>query len=161
MKTMKISSGSVIFCNEYMLQCFNNYYSYHRFYIPGVRASYISILNRYQLRANLNPYIQCIQPDIPKTYGRYVSTRDNTTLDLEPTPGSNKATPSMTNGNGFGIFFVRGSQEGRVGNTTVPTILLRNDGKILIGNVMFWPKGASSTLHTSEIVKIVFEISMM
>ena len=88
------------------------------------------MLNRYSLKATQSPFVQSW--NTPITWGRYVSTRDNTTLDIEPTPGDAKFTPSMTNGNGFGIFF------GRVGNTTSTTTILRNDGKILIGNVMFW-----------------------
>ena len=101
----------------------------------GTPASYLEILNYFGLKADRSPFIQAFHYDSPITWGRYISTRDNTMLDLEPTPGSYKAgykaTPSMTNGNGFGIFFMRGSQEGKV-ETTATTILLKSDGK------MYW-----------------------
>ena len=100
------------------------------FTFTGTLAPYLSMFNTFSLNAAGASFVQ--SRNTPITWGRYVSTRDNTMLDIEPTPGVRRATPSMTNDNGFGIFFAR------VDNTTVTTIMLKNDGKILIGNLMFW-----------------------
>ena len=108
-------------------------------FISGEEAVFITVLNRNPLKANYNnPKFQCYQTsnDTSRTYDRYVDTR-NGSLSNNPAPPAptqhhqcDKAQIiTISNGqDGFGIFYCRGTQADMI-TSTVPTILLRNDGK--------------------------------
>ena len=101
----------------------------------------MTLLNPKSLRADDSPRFQCYQTmgeTTERTYGRYVRTRGGTgnTKNLPPySPQAHCCVHDATivrmdetDRNGFGIFFCRGTQPNKV-TTTIPTILLRSDGK--------------------------------
>ena len=102
---------------------------------------FVTVLNAKSLKADDKPQFQCYRTmgeSTERTYGRYVRTRGGTgnTKNLPPhspqrhccVDDANIVRMDETDRNGFGIFFCRGTQPNKI-ITTVPTILMRSDGK--------------------------------
>lgn len=105
---------------------------------------FITVLNNRQLRADSDPQFQCYQTTgetTPRTYARYVRTRggQGDTYNLPPfnpqahccERDAQVVKMQTTRNNGFGAFYCRGTQPNKP-VTTVPTILLRSNGRCFV-----------------------------
>ncbi len=107
------------------------------FHFTGEEQVFITVLNGRSLNAE-NPKYQCYRETTStiRAYGRYVNTRSQDIYNLAPNPPVAHCCESAaqiinipsTNKNGFGIFYAQGMETNK-GVSTVPTILLRSDGK--------------------------------
>ena len=108
-------------------------------FVSGEENVFITVLNVKALLADdTDPKFQSYREgqSTTMTYGRYVHTRDGDEYNQEPHQPRSHCCESAaeiinlpsTDNNGFGIFYAQGVEPNK-GVNTVPTILLRSDGK--------------------------------